>query len=84
MKESWQPGVTRFSQYVPLWAVRSRFGVRSRGLPCRSRVSRRCWSMKKMITFGRSRVEVVMVSSYLVPVIGKGVCESYLLKRPSG
>jgi hypothetical protein len=47
-------------------------------------VSRRCWSMKKMITFGRARVEVVMVSSHLVPVIGKGVCESYLVKRPSG
>jgi hypothetical protein len=58
--------------------------VRSRGLPCKLRVSRRCWSMKKMITFGRARVEVVMVSSHLVPVIGKGVCESYLVKRPSG
>ena len=84
MKESWRPGVTRFSQCVPLWAARSRFGVRSRGLPYRSRVSRRCWSMKKMITFGRSRVEVVMVSSHLVPVIGKGVCESNLVIRSSG
>ncbi len=36
----------------------SRSGSRGRGLPCRPTVSHRCWSVKKIITFGRSRVEL--------------------------
>ena len=60
-------------------AARSRFGVRSRGLPCRPTVSHRCWSVKNKITFGRSRAELVLVSSVLVPVISIGIGESYLV-----
>ena len=36
----------------------SRSGPRGRGLPCRRTVSHRCWSVKKIITFGRSRVKL--------------------------
>src|SRR5215207_3612499 len=50
-----------------------------RGLPCRLTVSHRCRSVKKRITFGRTRVKLVWISSLVLLVIRIDVCEPYLL-----
>ena len=44
----WQ--VTAEARWVPRSAMRSKFGVRPIGLPCRDDVSKRCWSVKNTIT----------------------------------